>query len=281
MHKYLIDGAPFPLRIDNADQAQLGPPGRLSTPETDPTAGQPWYDRGFDVVDLFTAAEFAAFKDGITATLRDALGTLGRDNTGFTLESYHHHVDDAAHAAMVARTRDLFQRDLPFDIAALHARLGAALGLTLTDTLPGLPGKLHVIIRLNRPGSGDFNPVHKDIYEAVDHLGLVPPLVNFWIPVAGVGPLSALPLAPGSHLIDESLILRTRAGSVVDGRQYRVNSVLDWDGSRSLERVRITDGQALIFSSHLIHGLAVNAQPDTTRVAVEFRLGPVKGISHG
>jgi hypothetical protein len=265
MHIYLIDGIPHPL----------------STPKTDPTAGQPWYDRGFDVADLLTPAEFAAFKTAITDTLRDALTTLGRDTTCFTLERYHHHVDDAAHAAVVARTRDLFQQDLPFDIAALHARLGAVLGMPLTDTIPGLPGKLHVIIRLNRPGSGDFNPVHKDIYEAVDHLGLVPPLVNVWIPVAGVGPLSALPVAPGSHLIDESLILRTRAGSVVDGRHYRVNSVLDWDGSRSLERVHIQDGQALIFSSHLIHGLAVNAQPDTTRVAVEFRLGPVAGRAHG
>jgi hypothetical protein len=277
----MIDGAAFPLHIDNADQAQLGPPGRLSTPATDPTAGQPWYDRGYTVTDLFAPAEFAAFKDGITATLRDSLGHLGRDTTGFTLERYHHHVDDAAHAALVARTRDLFQRDLPFDIAALHARLGTALGMPLTDTLPGLPGKLHVIIRINRPGSGDFNPVHKDIYEAVDHLGIVPPLVNFWIPVAGVSPFSALPLAPGSHLIDESRILRTRAGSVVEGRHYRVNSVLDWDGSRALERVRISDGQALIFSSHLIHGLAVNAQPDTTRVAVEFRLGPLTGASYG
>jgi hypothetical protein len=86
MLHYPIDGIPHTLHIENADQTQFGPPGRLSTPETDPTAGQPWYDRGFDVLDLFTAAEFAAFKDGLTATLRDALGPLGRDTTGDAVE---------------------------------------------------------------------------------------------------------------------------------------------------------------------------------------------------
>lgn len=274
MHSYLIDGTAHALSIQNAHEAQLGKPARLSTPETDPTAGQPWYDRGFAVSDLFGQDEFIEFKEGITNTLADAISALGVETVGFTLDRYHYFVDDAAHATLVSRTRDMFQHDLPFDVGVLHARLGGILGFPLTDLVPDLPGRLHVIIRVNRPGSGDFNPVHKDIYEAVDHLGIVPKLVNFWIPVVGVGPLSSLPVAPGSHLIDEGRILRTRAGSLVEGRKYRVNTVLEWNGERALERVHIQDGQVLIFSSHLIHGFAVNAQADTTRVAIEFRLGP-------
>ena len=76
------------------------------------------------------------------------------------------------------------------------------------------------------------------------------------------------------------VILRRRAGSVVEGRAYRVNSILEWGGSVALTRVSPQPGQVLIFSAHLIHGLAVNAQPDTTRIALKFRLGsalPVPG----
>jgi hypothetical protein len=275
---YLIDGAAFAIQVDNAADAVLGDPVVLSNPNTDITATQPWYNQGFTVADLFSAAAFGTFRNAIASTLKSTLIELGKDTTGFALERYHHFVDDAAHAAVVSKTRALFQSHMSLNFAALQERLGEILGQPLTDQvseiMPGQSGTMPIIIRINRPGSVDFNPVHKDIYEAFDHLGSVPRLVNFWIPVAGVGPQSALPLAPGSHLLDESLILRTRAGSVVEGRHYRVNSVLEWNGQRALERVKIREGQVLAFSSHLIHGLAINSQPDTTRVAVEFRLGP-------
>ena len=275
--RYFIDGKPFDLRVDNAAEATFGAAAILSTPTTDITASQPWYDTGYTVADLFPDAEFRRFRSGIEASVGAALAALGRDITGFTLETYHHFVDDAAHAAVVTASRAFLQRDLNIDLDALHDRLGRIVGQDLTDDLSeivaGQSGRMSVVVRINRPGSGDFNPVHKDIYEAVDHRGQVPRLVNFWIPLAGVGSQSSLPIVPGSHLLDESAILRTRAGSVVEGRHYRVNSILEWAGERSLQRARIQEGQVLIFSSHLIHGLAVNDQPDTTRVALELRLG--------
>ncbi len=278
VESYSVDGVVHALKIDNAADAVFGAAGRLSTPESDITAGQPWYDRGFAVVDLFSPEEFATFRAGLEDSLRGILSDLGRPTQGFTLERYHHFVDEATHAAVVARTRALTAAQLSLDIAGLHDRLGATLGQPLTDSLaqivPGQSGSMPMILRVNRPRSGDFNPVHKDIYEAVDHLHQVPRLVNFWIPVAGVGPESSLPLAPGSHLLDESVILRTRAGSVVEGRHHRVNSILEWGGARDLHRAVVGEGQVLVFSSHLIHGFAVNDQPDTTRVALEFRLGP-------
>lgn len=274
-HEYLVDGVPVPVWLDNASEACFGEDLVLSTPETDATASQPWYPEGFTVVDLFSPDSFAELRAAMEATLRGVMVQIGIDTRGFTLERYHCFVDDAQHYQIVGRTRDLFQRDVALDVAAMHARLGAVFGRPLTDMAPAaMGGQLHIILRVNRPGSTDFNPVHKDIYEPVDNLGLVPPLINFWVPIAGVGPDSALPIAPGSHRLNERTILRTRAGSRVEGRAYRVNSILEWDGSRSLERVRVRDGQVLIFSPHLIHGLAVNRTPDTTRVALEFRLMP-------
>jgi ectoine hydroxylase-related dioxygenase (phytanoyl-CoA dioxygenase family) len=73
-------------------------------------------------------------------------------------------------------------------------------------------------------------------------------------------------------LINENLILRTFEGATIEGNKYRVRMIKSWNGDNSLIRSKVTYGQVLIFTSHLIHGLAVNEEPDTTRVSLEFRL---------
>ena len=77
---------------------------------------------------------------------------------------------------------------------------------------------------------------------------------------------------PSSHLISEKKILRTKSAGIIDGKTYHVRSIKSWNGSNNLKRVRIKEGEVLIFSSHLIHGLAINEEADTTRIALEFRL---------
>ena len=84
---------------------------------------------------------------------------------------------------------------------------------------------MHIIVRINRPKSSDFNPPHKDIYEEVDKNNYIPPFINLWIPVAGVTMKSSLPMVPGSHILNENEILRTFDGSVVDGNPYRVRMI--------------------------------------------------------
>jgi ectoine hydroxylase-related dioxygenase (phytanoyl-CoA dioxygenase family) len=51
----------------------------------------------------------------------------------------------------------------------------------------------------------------------------------------------------------------------IDGKPYIINI----DDSQEYS---IDYGEVLIFSSHLVHGLAINEESDTTRVALEFRL---------
>ena len=48
--------------------------------------------------------------------------------------------------------------------------------------------------------------------------------------------------------------------------------IQSWAGDTSLTRSGVKYGEVLLFSSHLIHGLATNDEEDTTRVALEFRL---------
>ena len=191
----------------------------------------------------------------------------------FILEEYHRHCEEG-HYRIVQKTRDLFPCDFKFDTKVIVEKLGALLGLELTDIDPDTNKKLHIILRINRPNSTDYNPPHKDIYQQYDESGIVPKCVNFWIPICGVNKDSTLPLAVGSHLLSEDKIFRSFDGGFVNGKAYNVRSVLHWGGDVRLTLPQVNDQQVLVFSSHLVHGCAINHQKDTTRIALEFRLFP-------
>jgi ectoine hydroxylase-related dioxygenase (phytanoyl-CoA dioxygenase family) len=146
------------------------------------------------------------------------------------------------------------------------------MGFGLTDIEPKTKKQIHIIVRINRPQSNDFNPPHKDIHENLDILSYIKPFVNFWIPIAGVNHKSSLPIAPKSHLINENQVLRTFDGGMLQGNQYRARMIKSWQGKSELFRSKVTYGQVLAFSGNMIHGLAVNDNPDKTRVSLELRL---------
>ena len=100
----------------------------------------------------------------------------------------------------------------------------------------------------------------------------IPKIINLWIPICGVTPLSSLPIVPKSHLLPENQVFRTLEGGVVGGKKYRVRMVKEWNGNNELTRPVVNYGGVLFFSSHLIHGLAINEEKDKTRVSLEFRL---------
>ncbi|MHA7865552.1 phytanoyl-CoA dioxygenase family protein [Flagellimonas marinaquae] len=246
----------------------------LSTVSTDITFNQPWYDQGYAALDFLDEEEFRTLKNGITQSIAAIVSKeCSLATEGFTLEKYHEFVQsDAEHIKVISRTRDLFAEDFSFPIMDLIPRFEKLMGMGLTDRVPESQVKAHIIVRINRPQSNDFNPPHKDIYQRVDSKGIVGGFVNLWIPVAGVNEKSSLPLVPQSHLLKESQILRTFDRGTINGNSYSVRMVKSWNGQNNLVRSTVKDGQVLIFSGHLIHGLAVNDNVDLTRVALEFRL---------
>lgn len=265
MARFLIDNSTH--EIDLKGMFSFGPKEKLSQRNTDPCYDQKWYKSGFKVFDLFTKKEFNLLHDGVSKCVCKIGGSQ------YPLKEYHKHIkDEDSHLKIVTHTRDLFPRDFNFEVNSIIKKLGNLLGFPLTDIDPDTGKKLHIIVRINRPNSLDYNPPHKDIYQQYDETGVIPKCINFWIPICGVTPKSMLPLAPFSHLITEDKILRTLDGGTMGSNNYRVRSVLYWDGSNKLVRPKIHDGQVLVFSSHLIHGCAINNQEDTTRVALEFRL---------
>jgi len=271
---FVVNGVVRSVSIKNAPLFQHGDDEFLSSETTDITYAQPWYDQGFAEVDFLNQIEFSTLKNGLEQSIkRIAIQEIGSDLEGFDLQNYHNFVkDDETHFKIVSRTRDLFPTDFNFPIDTLIPRLGEILGIALTDIDPRTQNRLHIIVRINRPGSNDYNPPHKDIYEGVDNFSYIAPLVNFWIPIAGANANSNLAIVPGSHKINENQILRTHDGGVMQGNQYRVRMIKSWAGQNSLTRSQAKYGQVLIFSSHLIHGLGINDNQDQTRVALEFRL---------
>lgn len=271
---YQIDGNKYTISIEDSPLFQLGKDEVLSREDSDITYGQSWYSKGFSEEDFLSKEEFNSLVSGLTSGIEKIIRKeLSVNTEGFELENYHNFVkDDASHFKIVSKTRDLFAEDFNYPVMELTDRLSKILGFNLTDLNPGDQKKVHIIVRINRPQSNDYNPPHKDIYEGVDNESYIPQFVNFWIPIAGVTNNSALPLAPESHKINEKLVCRTFDGGMMEGNKYRVRMIKSWNNENKLVRSTVKNGQVLIFSGHLIHGLAINNEKDKTRVALEFRL---------
>jgi hypothetical protein len=245
----------------------------LSQKNSDIAYGQPWYNNGFTEIDFLSNDEFITLKNEITQSIKTILeATLKCSLVDFKLEDYHKFItNNDDHLLVVSQTRDLFEDNVTINLPFIKRKIENILHLKLTDIVPGTNYKMHLIIRINRPNSNDFNPPHKDIYEFYDEYKLTPKMINCWIPVAGVNINSSLPLAPSSHLISENKIERTFTGGYFEGNKYRVRIIKKWDGSNNLIRSKAKYGQILLFSPYLVHGVAIN-NTSQTRVALELRL---------
>ena len=112
----------------------------------------------------------------------------------------------------------------------------------------------------------------EDIYELYDHYNKIPRMINCWIPICGQSNKNGLPLVPYSHLLNERDILRTKSGSYMNNTKYSVNTIKSWPGMYQLTTLSPKSGYALLFSSHIIHGLGNNSKKNTTRISFELRL---------
>ena len=276
---YKIDGVLKVTKISEENKFTFGLDEVLSNETTDVTFEQKWYNKGYGIFNFLTNTEFKNLYIGITETIKNIVETtLNQQLDNFTLEKYHNFVkDNETHLKVVTKTRDLFSDDFNFPILEMIPKFEKILGFSLTDINPQINKTAHIILRINRPGSTDFNPPHKDMYAAYDGntingISYFPKFLNFWVPISGVTKKTSLPIVPSSHLISENKINRTKDGGILENNKYRVNIIKDWNDSSDLIRTNVTYGEVLMFSSYLIHGLASNDETDITRVALEFRL---------
>jgi len=271
---YQIDDTHISYEYDTNQEYILGEDVVLSNEKTDISFGQDWYNIGYKSISTFNQQEFDSLYEGLNSSIKKIVeSVLGFEIPTFKLEKYHHWIkSNEDHLNVVTKTRDLFAEDFNFSILDLIPKFESILNIGLSDIDSITNKTTHIIVRINRPKSNDYNPPHKDIYEGVDNLGLIPQFINLWIPIAGVTNKTSLPMVPHSHLLPESKILRTVTGGRISNNTYRVRSIKEWDGNNKLIRANVNYGDVLYFSSHLVHGLASNEESDITRVALEFRL---------
>tara|TARA_Y100001968_G_C19419720_1_gene751065 strand:+ start:107 stop:958 length:852 start_codon:yes stop_codon:yes gene_type:complete len=249
----------------------------LSQRFQDLTSSVDWYSEGYKIIDFSKILDFHKIKECITystkKTIEKQLPNLSLEN--FTLANYHKFISPSDHLIIDKSLKRLYPKDFGFDDKKIIELIEDILSKPLSYKQAG-EGKPHwIIVRINMPkstGLKGFNPVHKDIYESYDHFGTVPKMVNAWIPICGVNDKTGLPLVPGSHLLKESQIIRTKAGSTLEGQNYSVNCIKSWNNQCSMKLISPQKGSLILFSSHLIHGLGHNNNQNSTRVSLEFRL---------
>ncbi|HNP23914.1 MAG TPA: phytanoyl-CoA dioxygenase family protein [Panacibacter sp.] len=228
-----------------------------------------WTKSGFTTVPIANDKAFQDLKDNIWSILLSILkGNNIPVDEHFSLEHYHRYVTTAAwHQSVIEKTRFLRFSDFHIDMDHLMEQFSGAVGKPLQRTNPLLPEEI-IIMRISRPDSLDINPFHRDGY-----LDIWEKVLNVWIPVAGCNSASSLPVLPGSHYWNEKDIIRTAArGASINGLNYNVPAIVSYKDGLHARRPNPKYGEALLFTPFLIHGAALNRQPDTTRVSLELRL---------
>ena len=273
-HLYFIDKEKFEVTLDDKSNYEKGTNEILIDRFEDLTRKKNWFNQGFSVeksVNFFDRKKlYSSSHVALKKIIVDLYPNLNLE--GFTLEKYHNYINETQHNAIIKKTRRLFPKDLSIDVNQIVEKFSEYFNTELTFTNPITGDTQWMIARINMPKSNNFNTAHKDIYGLLDKFGTIPKMVNIWIPLCGVDVSSSLPLVPQSHKLPESKIIRSKAGSIINGISYSVASIKSWGESTSLERIPIKSNELLIFSSHLIHGIAYNPNDDITRISFEFRL---------
>jgi hypothetical protein len=135
---FAINGKTYAVSIDGCPEFRTGKDIILSNTETDIVFNQPWYKKGYTAERFLSDEEFAYLKTGLITSVKKIISDeLGIDTEGFTLEKYHHFVNDNQdHYKVVSRTRDFFSVDFNFPIEEMILMFEKILGFSLTDIDP-------------------------------------------------------------------------------------------------------------------------------------------------
>lgn len=273
-HSYIVNNKKFTVSLGENYKYEPGNSEILVEKFGDLTKDKDWFEEGFSIENSLSFYNRDELYESTRIAIKRIVNNLSPATqlSDFTLEQYHQYVPNELHPEVIKKTRRLFPEDLGINTNKIVECFSEYFQTRLSFSNPVTGATQWMIARINRPRSNNYNTVHKDIYEVFDEFRVIPKMVNIWIPLCGVIDSNSLPIVPKSHLLPENTIVRTKAGSVLNGVNYSVASIKSWNKSVNLQKVQIKPNELLIFSSHLIHGLAFNSRENTTRVSFEFRL---------
>ena len=242
--------------------------------DDDLTAQTSWAAAGYTVERFLAPALCDTLRIGIRQHVFRVMNELGmRVKSHESLERYHVLIEHQRHlhGALVRQLNKIPFTRLPVSPPLIAERISDVCGIPLSLVNPheGVPTPWASVfgIRIVRPRSTDHNPLHKDAW-----LPWLRNAVNLYVPIAGSNERSSLCLVPGSHRWSEADIERTSSGAVVNGRHYTVPRLTSARRPLAIIRPNPAQNEVLVFSPYLIHGGAVNLNPDITRVSLELRL---------
>lgn len=261
---YTIDGQPFGYTV----QGKLAAPqNRVLVSEDDDLTRQcSWRDQGYTVVQAWDAAFSARLHKAALALIGEAFTAACGRPLDVPLDQYHTALSDSEHLALVQRLkRSHLMADEVMPLYEMSTALGKVLGVPVTCYSAPIQ-RFGCSVRIIRPRRMENNPLHKDVW--LDHLRHA---VNLYIPLAGSNNRSSLPLIPASHYWNEADISRTEESASVGGVGYNVPSVVSSAHGLAMTRPDVKPHEFMVFSPYLVHGGAVNLNPDTTRISFEMR----------
>ncbi len=221
---------------------------------------------GWTIEKIFTDLEFKTLKNSIRSVLLNIFNEYQIECRDLELEDYHNFIN-SYHYKVIKKTRLLTFNSLAINSKVFCDKISNIIGRKVVKDNPLLKKDV-VILRINRPQSFDFNPLHRDGY-----LEIWENTINVWIPIVGCNLKSSLPIIPGSHLINEKNIVKTNIRSAkLNKKTYNVPAIAKIEGGIKLIRPNPPKKHALIFSPFLIHGAAHNSNKNKTRISLEIRL---------
>ncbi|HEV8512823.1 MAG TPA: hypothetical protein VGQ59_06085 [Cyclobacteriaceae bacterium] len=234
----------------------------------DLTSGKPWGKNGYVVSKFLDDPAFEKF-EGETKKLILSLwmksGLSIPDD--FQLDQYHTLAfNQSLHLSAIEQTKLLSVTDFPVPISEIENRISEICETALVAKNP-FDNQSIFHFRVVRPNSNDNNPLHRDVW-LEDYANCI----NLYIPVAGSNELSSLSIIPASHHWPENKVERTQKGAILEGTKFNVPAVTNISGEYEIVRPNPQRNEVLVFSPYLIHGGAVNLNPNQTRISIELRL---------
>lgn len=264
--EYIVNG--HRLSYEAEGKTARGENEVLLSKAVDLTSKTSWAKNGFSIQPLFDKHTFQEFISGTKELLINAWRNSGLDvDRNFPLDQYHQKaISTEQHLKAVDKTKLLDVDALPLGVKKMEERISE---ICKTDLVAKNPFDNQSIFhfRVIRPKRADNNPLHRDVWlEDYDDC------INLYIPIAGSNPNSSLIIFPGSHLWPESRLEKTTEGALINGVKFNVPAITSISGEYEVTRPDPKENDVLVFSPYLVHGGAVNLNPDTTRISIEMRL---------
>ncbi len=255
------------IKVQIEGKKSFGKPIVLSELDDNLIKNTSWNEKGFSILPFLNKEKFEELFLGLRKLVINNLANIGIPvEPNFKLEDYHKVIrTDLLHTNFLNEIKLFSANAFPLSIRLIEEKISEYCKIPLTCKNP-LTGHKVFHIRVVRPQSNDNNPLHRDVW--IDRLRNA---VNIYLPLAGSNELSSLCVVPNSHLWLESEIERTMEGALVNGRPFTVPAVTDTVKPLDIKRPSPKLNEVLIFSPYLIHGGAVNLNPDKTRFSLEMR----------